>query len=123
MLDSLHNQEAFVYPTLQLRFGNLESVFATMGVMRSGSYIAGGPIYDIGFGYYFKEIKTRTWIGVGGHPQYTNALLIAEAECRVANNLWIKASATSGSVLENRRIHPMDPPEGGFLLGVKFKIR
>ncbi len=121
--DSLHNQEAFIYPTLQLRFGNLDALYATMGIMRSASYIGGGSIVDIGFGYYFTEIRTRAWIGVGAHPQYTNTLLTAQAECRVANNLWINGSATTGSLLENRKHHPLDPPEAGFSLGVKFKIR
>lgn len=123
MLDSLHNQEAFVYPALQFRFGNFESLFGTLGIMRNASYLAGGSIFDLGIGYYFKEIKTRTWLGVGVHPQYTNAQLIAEAECRVANNLCINASANTGSLLENRQVHPLDPPEGGFSLGVRFKIR
>jgi len=91
--------------------------------MRGTTYIAGGSLVDFGFGYYFKDVRTRAWLGIGGHPQYTNAQLILEAECQTTDACILKGSLNSGSLINDNKHHPADVPEFGFSLGLKLKLR
>jgi hypothetical protein len=123
MGDSLHNQEPFIYPAVRWRFGDFDQVYATLGFMRGATYIAGGSLIDLGFGYYFKDVRTRAWLGIGGHPEFTNAQLILEAESQVTNGLIVKGSLNSGSLINDNKHHPSDVPEFGFSVGLKLKLR